>query len=101
VRADPLRLGQAFDNLLANAAAAHVLVAAEAVAGAVLVHVCDDGPGIPDDIRASLFQPFVSRGQGVPDWAGHRRQSHGGAWRDCDLGRRPGWTTCFTLRFPA
>ncbi len=102
LRADPLRLAQALDNLLANAGGARVLVAAEAGDGAVLIHVCDDGPGIPDDIRPTLFQPFVSRtpggtGLGLAIVA-KVMQAHGGA---VTLSSRPGWTTCFTLRFPS
>jgi signal transduction histidine kinase len=103
VRADPLRLGQALGNLLANAhsAASRVLVAADAHADAVLIHVCDDGPGIPDDIRASLFQPFVSRQSGGTGLGlaivAKVMAAHGGS---VALGDRPGWATCFTLRFP-
>jgi signal transduction histidine kinase len=103
VRADPLRLHQALANLIANATAAggRVAVLAERVPGAVLVHVCDDGAGIPPDIRATLFQPFVSRG---PNGTGlglaivaKVMAAHGGS---AALTSRPGWTTCFTLRFP-
>lgn len=79
-----------------------MLVTAERTAGGALVHVCDDGPGIPDEIRDSLFRPFVSRGQ---DGTGlglaivaKVMAAHGG---DVTLGQRPGWTTCFTMRFPA
>lgn len=103
VRADPLRLSQALSNLLANAKAAggHVGVIAEAVEGAVLVHVCDDGPGIPEDIRGSLFQPFVSRGEGGTGLGlaivAKVMAAHGGAVL---LTESPGWSTCFTLRFP-
>jgi signal transduction histidine kinase len=103
VRADPLRLGQALGNLIANgqAAASNVLVAVEGCADAVLIHVCDDGPGIPGDIRASLFQPFVSRQSGGTGLGlaivAKVMAAHGGS---VSLGERPGWATCFTLRFP-
>ncbi|MBI5164254.1 MAG: HAMP domain-containing histidine kinase [Magnetospirillum sp.] len=103
MQADPLRLGQALGNLLANAhsAASRVLVAAEAHAAAVLIHVCDDGPGIPDDLRASLFHPFVSRQSGGTGLGlaivAKVMAAHGGS---ATLGERPGWATCFTLRFP-
>lgn len=103
VQADPLRLGQVLGNLLANArnAASRVLIAAEAHADAVLIHVCDDGPGIPDDIRTSLFQPFVSRQSGGTGLGlaivAKVMAAHGGS---VALGERPGWSTCFTLRFP-
>lgn len=104
VRADAARLAQALVNLLANArpVAGRVLVAAEtAEAGAVLLHVCDDGPGIPADIRESLFQPFVSRGPGGTGLGlvivAKVMAAHGGT---AVLGNRPGWATCITLRFP-
>ncbi len=104
VRADPLRLHQALSNLLANAAAAggRVLVSAETGPDAVHIYVCDDGPGIPADIRATLFQPFVSRGPGGTGLGlaivAKVMAAHGGS---AALTERPGWTTCFTLRFPA
>lgn len=104
LRADTARLGQALANLLDNARAAggRVLVAAERHPDGVVVDVCDDGPGIPADIRASLFQPFVSRS---PDGTGlglaivaKVMAAHGGS---VSLAERPGWSTCFRLRFPA
>jgi signal transduction histidine kinase len=104
VVADPIRLRQALANLLDNARAAggRVLVAAERRPDAVLVHICDDGAGIPDEIRASLFQPFVSRSAGGTGLGlaivGKVMAAHGGS---VSLGERPGWSTCFTLRFPA
>ena len=103
VHADPLRLHQALSNLIANAHAAgrQVAVEAERVPGAVLVHVCDDGAGIPPDIRETLFQPFVSRG---PNGTGlglaivaKVMAAHGGS---VTFGIRAGWTTCLTMRFP-
>ncbi len=103
IRADPLRLRQALANLLANAAAAggRVAVLAESTTGAVLVHICDDGAGIPPDIRATLFQPFVSRGPGGTGLGlaivAKVMAAHGGS---VALTSRPDWTTCFTLRFP-
>lgn len=102
LRADPLRLAQALDNLLANATGTRILVAAERSDKATLIHVCDDGPGIPDDIRATLFQPFVSRSPGGTGLGlaivAKVMKAHEGS---VTLSARPGWTTCFTLRFPS
>jgi signal transduction histidine kinase len=39
---------------------AHVRITASPAAGAVEVRVEDDGPGVPSEIEATLFQPFVT-----------------------------------------
>jgi signal transduction histidine kinase len=70
-------------------------------AGSVCVHVCDNGPGVPAEIRDTLFQPFVSRrpggtGLGLAIVA-KIMLAHGGS---VSLDSREPWTTCFTLRFP-
>ncbi|MBK1838386.1 HAMP domain-containing histidine kinase [Azospirillum sp. YIM B02556] len=103
LRADPGRLRQVLVNLLDNAKAVggRVLVTAERGDAELVLDICDDGPGIPDDIRPSLFQPFVSRS---PDGTGlglaivaKVMAAHGGS---VSLVERPGWSTCFRLRFP-
>jgi signal transduction histidine kinase len=106
---DARRLMQAFTNLFDNARAALTgadgrrigLDAVRAPDGAVTVQVCDNGAGIPVEIRDTLFQPFVSRS---PDGTGLGLaivakivEAHGGTIRATD---RPGWQTCFTLTFP-
>jgi signal transduction histidine kinase len=103
VEADPRRIDQALANLLDNATSAggRVAIDAECSCQALLVHVCDDGPGIPDDIRDKVFQPFVSRrtggtGLGLAIVA-KIMEAHGGSVALTD---RPGWTTCFTLTLP-
>ncbi len=65
VMGNRIRLEQVFINLLQNAMEAldgapdgHVRVTAEASGGRVVVRVADNGPGLPDDIRAQLFTPF-------------------------------------------
>ena len=71
-RTDAATLGQVLDNLLANAvkfspagAGSAVECAVFAVDGAWRIEVCDNGPGIPADERATLFQKF-NRGSARP-----------------------------------
>jgi signal transduction histidine kinase len=93
-------------NLLANARTAagtrRVIVEAERSADAVLLHVCDDGPGVPPDLRERLFEPFASRSPGGTGLGlaivARIMAAHGGSVR---LQDRPPWNTCFTLSFPA
>ncbi len=67
VFADPAGLVRALGNLLRNAAQAgarQIRITAEApVAARVAVIVSDDGPGLPDAVRAALFRPFVNGGR--------------------------------------
>jgi PAS domain S-box-containing protein len=69
VRADEARLGQVFVNLLVNAAHAiaegepqanRVEVRAARKDGLVEVTVHDTGCGIPESVRAHMFEPFYS-----------------------------------------
>ncbi|MBY6243755.1 HAMP domain-containing sensor histidine kinase [Methylosinus sp. Sm6] len=102
--ADPFRFAQAMDNLIANARAAggRVAIFVETAQDETLIHVCDDGPGVPEEIKDRLFQPFVSRssegtGLGLAIVA-KIMAAHGGS---VSLGAREGFSTCVTLRFPA
>jgi signal transduction histidine kinase len=107
VLADPGRLRQALTNLLDNAlvapGATRVLLELERAAdGAPRLLVADDGDGVPDDLRGTLFQPFISRtpggtGLGLAIVA-KVMQAHGGT---ATLEGRPGWTSCFVLALPA
>ena len=103
LRADPFRFAQAMDNLIANARAAGggIAIFVEATRDATLIHVCDDGPGVPEEIKDRVFQPFVSRsgegtGLGLAIVA-KIMAAHGGS---VALGAREGFSTCVMLRFP-
>ena len=124
LQADPRRVDQALTNLLENAriamasdavdtdtdtgggptaSATHspVHIDAETTADAVLLHICDAGPGVPDEIRSRLFEPFASRSPGGTGLGlaivARIMAAHGGS---VALTERPPWSTCFTLRFP-
>jgi len=66
---DSKKLERALYNLLANACEAvrvetgRINVDIREVAGGVEVRVSDNGRGIPEAIRGSLFEPFVSHGK--------------------------------------
>lgn len=60
---DPTLLGRAIGNLIRNAAVhagpdARVLIQAQESADFVAVSVTDNGPGVPQDELARLFEPF-------------------------------------------
>jgi signal transduction histidine kinase len=68
------RLGQALDNLLQNALrwsppGGEVTLALHRRGDLAVLTVSDQGPGIPDELRSRLFEPFVkgpgSKGMGV------------------------------------
>ncbi|RSZ58378.1 sensor histidine kinase [Massilia atriviolacea] len=70
--ADPGQLEQALVNLLQNAAeagASQVTVSAKLARGGRLrIDVCDNGPGVPDEVIADIFTPFFStksKGSGI------------------------------------
>ena len=113
VDADARRVEQALTNLFENARVAtadagddaragHVHVDADAVDGALRLHVCDNGPGVPEEIRARLFEPFASRSPGGTGLGlaivARIMSAHGGS---VALTERAPWRTCFTLTFPA
>ncbi len=60
--ADPNHVKRVTLNLLRNAAQAgdHVKLSCEVRGGEVSVIVEDDGPGIPEELRDRVFEPFVS-----------------------------------------
>lgn len=113
VEADARRLEQAVSNLLANAVSAagearpdrpptRVELAAESDERGLWLHVCDDGPGVPAEIRERLFEPFASRSPGGTGLGlaivARVAAAHGGS---VALTERAPWSTCFTLHLPA
>lgn len=68
---DEKQIERAIFNLLLNACqsvrtsagAANVLVTLEVREQQIIVNVIDNGPGVPEKIRKSLFEPFVSEGK--------------------------------------
>ena len=106
VEADARRVEQALANLIENARTAgarvHIDAEVDAASGITRLHVCDDGPGVPPELRERLFEPFASRSPGGTGLGlaivARVMAAHGG---HAALGHRPPWTTCFTLSFPA
>lgn len=62
LRADPTQLERAFANLLENAVVhgegRPVLVRSRLVGPRLVVRVVDQGPGIPENLRERIFEPF-------------------------------------------
>jgi signal transduction histidine kinase len=71
VSVDGKQIERAVSNLILNAcqsarhrgADASVVVAVEASGDQIVISVTDNGPGVPDKVRGSLFDPFVSEGK--------------------------------------
>lgn len=62
---DPLQMQRALDNLIINAiqntpAGGKISVDAHRRGDMLLLQVSDNGPGIPDELRERLFEPFVT-----------------------------------------
>ena len=67
VIADKIQIQQVLLNLLRNAAEAvadqerrEIALLTEARDDTVQISVVDNGPGLPDEVKAKLFQPFIS-----------------------------------------
>lgn len=68
IEADRERLYRVFLNMGSNAVEAlagkgTIRISALSAGGSVMVEVADTGPGIPDAIRDTLFQPFAGSGR--------------------------------------
>jgi signal transduction histidine kinase len=102
------RMERVFSNLVGNALemmpeGGRIQISAQAQNGFVVAEVTDTGPGIPPEIRDSLFEPFVSAGKknGLGLGLALSRQTvldHGGdMWAESESGKG----ACFRLRLPA
>ena len=106
VMADPVRLTQALLNLVINAIQAverkgRVEVSAGVADGRVNVSVSDNGPGIPPEKLASIFDPYFTtkiEGSGLGLWIARQIvTAHGGsleAWNG------PSGGAVLTMRLP-
>ncbi len=101
------RIERVFLNLIGNALEAmpqggNIYVNAEVRDNNLLVSVVDDGPGIPQEIRSALFQPFATWGKknGLGLGLALSRQTildHGGEmWADDSVQQG----TCFCIKLP-
>jgi signal transduction histidine kinase len=100
-------INQVWEKILDNALDAvgprgHVTVTATTRGDSIVVRIADDGPGVPEEIRARIFDPFfttkpVGRGTGLGlDMARRIVHLHGG---DIDFTTQPG-RTVFRVRLP-
>lgn len=112
--ADRIQIQQVVVNLIRNGieamleaglnASGEALLAVETgrdTDGAVLIRVCDTGPGIPSDIAAGLFTPFVTSkkgGMGIGLSVSRSIvEAHGGRIR---VEAVPSGGTCFVFTLP-
>ncbi len=104
---DPHKFRRVVDNLLNNAFEAlspgnNVSVTIEQNSAGIHVGVRDDGPGIPEQIVADIFKPFVTHGKSTGTGLGlaisHKIISdHGG---DLSVTSTPGHGAHFLIKLP-
>ena len=106
VMADPVRLTQALLNLVINAIQAverkgRVEVSAAVADGMVCVAVSDNGPGIPPEKLASIFDPYFTtkaEGSGLGLWIAQQIvTAHGGS---LEAQNGPAGGAVLTMRLP-
>jgi len=111
-----LALQQAFVNLLLNAARAmggrggRIEVVAEPGTDCTMITVADDGPGIPPEIAATIFEPFVSSAPAANEDGDERggsglgltmcRRAIQSAGGDIDVESTPGAGAIFRIQLP-
>jgi signal transduction histidine kinase len=109
---DPSKVERILENLLANAVRhtsedASIWVRVDTVDGGAVIAVEDDGPGVPEELRATVFEPFKQAvdeaapspglGIGLSLVARFAELHHGSAW----VQERPGGGACFCVFLPA
>lgn len=101
VRVSPRKITQAFVHLIRNATqvtpeGGTVHIKCSHDASGCLVSISDQGTGVPDKVRDSLFEPFVTTRTGQPGMglalARHYIESHGGKIEFEDNDPPPGVT---------
>lgn len=111
VSGDPIQLQQVFINLIANAEQAmyaaygggRLTLRTEVKGDEALVHVQDDGPGIPKEVQRRIFEPFFTTkgvgegtGLGLSVTYGIVREHGGDIWVESE----PGKGATFTVSLP-
>ncbi|HEV2298958.1 MAG TPA: ATP-binding protein [Candidatus Acidoferrales bacterium] len=99
----------AISNIVVNAIEAqptggHVCVAVAGSDSTASVEISDDGPGIPADLRAKIFQPFFTMkasGTGLGLAIASRRMAEMGGEIHCESPVRDGHGAKFTITVPA
>jgi len=106
---DKIQIQQVLLNLLRNALEAvaerehrEVVLVAETQQGMIRIGVVDNGPGLPEDVKARLFQPFVSTkktgmGMGLSICHNIVTAHDGRLWAEAN----PAGGTIFRLTLPA
>lgn len=109
---DTAKVERILENLLANAVRhtsdeASIWVRVDAVEGGAVITVEDDGPGVPRELRAAVFEPFKQAaghdepspglGIGLSLVARFAELHHGRAWAE----ERPGGGASFSVFLPA
>ncbi len=108
VRCYPGQLNQVFMNILMNACDAledsgTITISTQATERGVRLEICDDGPGVPPEVKSRLFDPFfttkaVGKGTGLGLSLSHGIiERHGG---HISVESQLGEGTCFTIDLP-